>query len=241
MTETPRFVVTSCARSGTLFMAQCLSRLGHACGHEALFTPNTTAVPDFGDAQGDVSWLAAPFLADLPAGTVVVHQVREPLATIRSIVGVRVFQTAPHPLMDLRYRLQSYRVRLARPITNPRFVRFADRHCPGLFDIPDEPSRAAAYWVRWHRMIAAAQDRDHLTYERVRVEELDDDRVAQLDRLLGGDATGGEVAKVRAELGSSTHRARQVDTLTMADIRHEPTRRALAELAHDFGYELADR
>jgi hypothetical protein len=237
----PQFVVTSCARSGTLFMAEALSRLGHACAHEAIFTPDTTGVPDFGDAQGDVSWLAAPFLSQLPAGTVVVHQVRDPLATIRSIVGVRMFQTRPHPLMQLRYRLQYYRVRVARPITNARFVRFAERHCPGVFDVPDEPSRAAYYWVRWHRMIEAAQRRSDLTYTRIRLDELDDDRLASLDRLLGGTATPAQVAEVRVGLGSSTHRARQVEALTLGEIGHEPTRRALVELAHDFGYDLADR
>jgi hypothetical protein len=172
---------------------------------------------------------------------VVVHLVRDPLATIRSIVGVRVFQTRPHPFMPLRYRLQHYHVRFARPIANPHFVRFADRHCPGVFDLPDEPSRAAYYWVRWHRMIAAARERSDLTYERILVEDLDDDRLAQVDRLLGGTATADDAAKVRAGLGSSTHRARQVDSLALTDIGHEPTRQALVELAQDFGYDLADR
>jgi hypothetical protein len=241
MTGAPRFVVTSCARSGTLFMANALARLGHACEHEGRFTPSTTSVPDFGRAQGDVSWLAAPFLADLPSGTVVVHQIREPLATIRSLVGVRMFQTRPHPLMQLRYRLQYYHVRFARPITNARFIRFAEHHCPGVFDLTDEPSRAAYYWVFWHRMIASAADRADVTYERLRMEDLDAERLAHLDHLLGGRATVAEAAEVRADLGGSTHRARQVDTLTLDDIGDEPTRRALVELAGDFGYELADR
>jgi hypothetical protein len=241
MDQPPRFVVTGCPRSGTLFTAKALARLGHTCGHEEIFTPETTSVPDFGDAQGDVSWLAAPFLSDLPTGTVVVHQLREPMATIRSIVGVRLFQTEPHALMQLRYRLQHYHVRFARPILNPRFVRFADLHCPGLFELPDEVSRTAAYWVRWHRLIESVKDRSDLVYERVRVEDLDDERLARLDRLLGGSSTPDLAAQVRAELGVNTHRARQVGALTLDDIGHEPTRLALVESAHDFGYDLADR
>src|SRR5690606_16397257 len=115
------------------------------------------------------------------------------------------------------YRLQYYRIRFGKPITNARFIRFADRHCPGLFDLPDEVSRAAAYWVRWHRLVEQAAAMPHLRYERYRVEDLDDDRLAELDRRLGGRATRADAARVRGELGSSTHRARQVDALQYDD------------------------
>jgi hypothetical protein len=236
-----RFVVTGCARSGTLFIAQALSGLGHPCGHEVLFTPDTTRVPAFGTADGDVSWLAAPFVEDLPAGTVVLHQVRDPLATVRSIVGVRMFQTKPHPLMQARYRLQYYRIRFARPITNPRFIRFAATHCPEAFEPEDETSRAATYWVRWNRMIEQAANRANLTYRRYRVEDLDDDLLTDFDHLLGGAASPAEVAAVRAKLGTSTHRARQVDALTMADIRDSSIRSQLSDLAAEFGYDLSGR
>lgn len=232
------FVVTGCARSGTLFMAEALRGLGRRCGHEVLFTPDTTTAPDFGDAEGDVSWLAAPFLGQLPAGSVVLHQVRDPLATIRSIVGVRMFQTRPHPLMQARYRLQYYRIRVARPITNARFVRFADRHCPGVFDLPDVVSRAASYWVRWNRMIEAASTRADLVYERYRVEDLDDRRLAELDRLVGGDASPADAARVRAGLGTSTHRARQVDAVALGDVADPATRQQLEDLALDYGCDL---
>lgn len=237
----PRFVVTGCARSGTLFMAEALAALGHACGHEQLFTPETRGVPPFRDVQGDVSWLAAPFLHQLPRGTVVLHQVRDPLATIRSMLGVRMFQTDPHPLMQARYRLQYHRIRFGRPITNARFVRFAADHCPGIFDLPDETSRAAAYWVRWNRRIEQADLDEELHYERYRVEDLDDDLLVHFDHLLGGGATLEDVATVRASLGTSTHRARQVDPVTVDDIVDVATRAELTDLALDYGYDLAPR
>jgi len=234
----PRFVVTGCARSGTLFMAESLAKLGHACGHEQLFTPETRSLPSFREAQGDVSWLAAPFMRDLPPGTVVLHQVRDPLANLRSMLGVRMFQTKPHPFMQARYRLQYYRIRFARPITNARFVRFAAEHCPGVFELPDEASRAASYWVRWNRMIEAADARDDLVYRRYRVEDLDDQLLAELDQLLGGSASVADTARVLGELGTSTHRARQVDALGFGAIADVPTRDALAALALDYGYDL---
>jgi hypothetical protein len=238
---TPRFVVTGCARSGTLFMAEALAALGHACGHEQLFTPETRGVPPFRDAQGDVSWLAAPFLEQLPRGTVVLHQVRDPLATIRSMLGVRMFQTKPHALMQARYRLQYHRIRFGRPITNARFVRFAADHCPGVFELPDETSRAAAYWVRWNERIQRVELDDQLHYERYRVEDLDDELLARVDHLLGGTASPADVAAVRASLGTSTHRARQVDAVTVDDIGDAAIRSQLADLALDYGYELPSR
>ncbi len=237
----PRFVVTGCARSGTLFIAEALNGLGHPCGHEILFNPDTKAVPDFGSADGDVSWLAAPFVGDLPADTVVLHQVRDPLATIRSLVGMRVFQTKPHALMNARYRLQHLHIRFARPIVNPHFVRFAAAHCPEAFESEDETSRAATYWVRWNRTIEQAANRANLTYRRYRVEDLDDDLLTEFDHLLGGGATPAEVAAIRTGLGTSTHRARQVDALTMADIRDSTIRSQLAGLAAEFGYDLSGR
>jgi len=232
----PRVVVTGCARSGTLFTARALAALGHRCGHEELFTPDTVAVPDFGPAQGDVSWLAAPFVGSLPPGTVVVHQVREPLAAIRSMLGVRMFQTRPHPLMGLRYRLQHYRIRFARPITNPRFVRFAATHCPRAFALADEPSRTARYWVDWNRRIERDATAAGLPYHRVRVEDLDDRRLVELDHLLGGDADEQTAARVRAELGTSTHRARQVGPVTLDDLADAAVRNELVELAARYGY-----
>jgi hypothetical protein len=237
----PRFVVTGCARSGTLFMAEALAALGHPCGHEQLFTPSTSHAPAFGDAQGDVSWLAAPFLGQLPPDTVVLHQVRDPLATIRSMLGVRMFQTKPHPLMQARYRLQYYRIRFARPITNARFVRFVAEHCPGVFDLPDETSRAAAYWVRWNQAIRHSANAADLPYHRYRVEDLDDDLLVRWDHLLGGSSTQADVAAVRASLGTSTHRARQVDAVHLDDVADTGTRTRLADLAADFGYDLSAR
>lgn len=222
-------------------MAEALAALGHACGHEQLFTPDSRGVPPFRDAQGDVSWLAAPFLDQLPHDSVILHQVRDPLATIRSMLGVRMFQTKPHPLMQARYRLQYHHIRFGQPITNARFVRFAADHCPGLFDLPDETSRAAAYWVRWNQRIAEAGGRGHLRYERYRVEDLDDDLLVRFDHLLGGAASPADVAAVRASLGTSTHRARQVDAVTLDDVADPTIRAQLAALALDYGYDLAAR
>lgn len=232
----PRFIVTGCARSGTLFTASALAALGHRCGHEALFTPECRDVPAFDDAQGDVSWLAAPFIDRLPAGTIVVHQVRTPLAAIRSMVGVRMFQTRPHPLMGLRYRMQHHHIRFARPITNPRFIRFAAAHCPQAFESAHEVDRAARYWVDWNRRIEDAASSAGLPYHRIRVEDLDDAALVDLDHLLGGRADGHDASRVRSMLGTKTHRARQVPPVTLEDLGDPSLRQELVALAARYGY-----
>lgn len=164
------------------------------------------------------------------------------MATIRSLVGMRVFQTRPHVGMDLRYRLQHLHIRAARPILNPRFVRFAAEHCPGAFAPDDEPSRAATYWTRWNRLIEAqATGRDDVVYRRYRVEDLDDELLVELDHLLGGTATVTDAADVRGALGTSTHRTRQVDAVALEDLATPAAGTALRAAAADFGYDLSAR
>jgi hypothetical protein len=234
----PTFVVTGCPRSGTLFTAEALSRLGHRCGHEQVFNPFVTDRFSFGSAQGDVSWLAAPFLDRLPEGSVVLHQLRNPLAVITSLLGQRFLQTKPHPLMLLRYRLQYHRVRLARPITNPLFIRFADRHCPGIFSFDDEPTRCAFFWVAWTERVTRAASIPHVAYERFRIEDLDGPALLDICHRLGGGQSLGEVERVRSELGTETHRARRVDPVALDQITDRSVRSRLVEMAAELGYDL---
>lgn len=234
----PPFVVTGCPRSGTLFTAEALSRLGHRCGHEQVFNAFVTAEFSFGSAEGDVSWLAAPFLHRLPEGSLVLHQLRDPLAVVTSLLGQRFLQTRPHPLMLLRYRLQYHRIRVARPITNPVFIRFADRHCPGIFDFDDEPTRCAYFWSEWTERVARAETLPDVSYRRFRIEDLDGPTLLDLCHQLGGTQTLDEVEKVRAELGTTTHRARQVDRITLDRITDRSVRDRLVEVAGRFGYDL---
>lgn len=79
-------LVTGCGRSGTGYMAECLQQAGLDVGHERL------------GADGISSWLwAAPFgpypvyhtQVSRPKFDVILHQVREPLATIGSAMTFR--------------------------------------------------------------------------------------------------------------------------------------------------------
>jgi hypothetical protein len=239
----PLFVITGCPRSGTLFMGEALSRLGHRCGHEQVFNPFVADTASsnnfsFGSAQGDVSWLAAPFLPRLPEGTILFHQLRDPLAVITSLIGQRFLQTEPHPFMMVRYRLQHHRVRFGRPITNPHFIRFAERHCPDVFSYTDEPTRCAHFWTEWTKLVAQAADLPNVSYHRFRIEDLDANAMRDLCLRIGGDQSLGDVEHTLDALGTSTHRARRVDRVGLDAITDPSVRARLVDTAEAYGYHL---
>jgi hypothetical protein len=84
------FVVTGTPRSGTSYMSSLLRELGYDCAHERCFDPwHVTFAEERADTcrWGDSSWLAVPYLEDLPPSTRVVHVVRNPVDSINSIIG----------------------------------------------------------------------------------------------------------------------------------------------------------
>ncbi|MBI2706452.1 MAG: hypothetical protein HYX32_14360 [Actinobacteria bacterium] len=234
----PKFVVTGVERGGTKVAAEAFSRLGLRCGHEAIFTPDIERVPSFGSADGDVSWLAAPFLDELPPGTIVLHQLRHPLDVIRSIIARRSVSTKPHAMITARYRLQRRGIRVAAPVSNPDFVRFASRHCPDLFSYPDENTRAAHYWTEWTQLNAAGRSNPELVYREYHVEDLDGSLLFDLCRMLGSSATLKDVEGVLAELGTKTHTGRVVPPVTPQQIADAEVRARLISTAATFGYDL---
>jgi hypothetical protein len=84
------FVVTGTPRSGTKYMASLLRELGYNSTHERCFDPwHMLFAEERPDEApwGDSSWLAVPYLRDLPPATRVIHVVRDPVSSINSIIG----------------------------------------------------------------------------------------------------------------------------------------------------------
>ena len=91
-----RFVITGTGRCGTAWMSRALTVLGIRCEHEGVFNPRTLADGTWRarlDRRSGCSWLALPVLAELPADVAVFALVREPLAVIRSLMGIRFFSS----------------------------------------------------------------------------------------------------------------------------------------------------
>jgi hypothetical protein len=99
-----------------------------------------------GPPRGESSWLAAPYLAALPPGTVVLHQLREPLAVLRS-------------------------VRRNWLLTDSTRRTFVEQYVPA-FARGAPLERAMLYWLEWNALAARAEQLPHLRYFRYRVEDL---------------------------------------------------------------------
>ncbi len=200
----PHFVVTGCARSATTYTAQLLSDAGCTCTHEAVFGPHTTAFGGWGTAQGDSSWLAVPFLEELPRETVVIHQVREPSKAVDALVRFQMFSTARsgfrQDVVSFGRYLRGGGMASLRNSLNPRrrrergvrrrsdFVDFLREHCPEAFLEPNDVARATRHWVAWNARIEQSANAAGLRYVRVRVEDLDAETLFSVVDLLGGNA-----------------------------------------------------
>lgn len=154
MTDSPWFAVIGTGRSGTGYVSQLLTHCGLVCGHEAWWNPwqqrqHTPAL------DGDASWLALP---DVEAGRFdgrVLHIVREPVAVVRSLVGIGFFSRQPSSLTE----------------KHQPFADLARREVMALRSRPTRTTEqqarlAVEWWVGWNRRCAA------VAHATVRLEEL---------------------------------------------------------------------
>lgn len=146
-------VVVAAPRSATGWAAAVLRELGLLCSHEGHFRANSQEYARrVGYDWGDSSWMAVPFIRDLPEHTVVLHQTRDPLDTIPSLVALHHFDHWDRPIVD-------------------GYHAFMRRHMRD--EMPEgEIAKAAYFWLRWNEMIedGLGRRRDLHTL-RYRVEE----------------------------------------------------------------------
>ena len=236
------FVVTGSGRSGTGFIATVLADAGLRCGHEAVFHPRTTAFTGFGDVDGDISWLAAPFVGGLPAGTVVLHQLRDPVEVVSSWIGLRFLDrrgpysfrrpTGPPRLVyhDLKTRFE--RARGQHSFVARDFERFVGRHEPAVLDGATTTDRCIRYWVRWNERVEAEADGAPVHYLRYRVEDLVD-RWPEIADLLGLDATLPAAARQPGVNSRPRH-----DQAGLDDLARSSDFPAFVALAERYGYDV---
>ena len=218
----PHFVVTGCARSATTYTAQLLSAAGTTCTHEAVFGPRTAGFRGWGPAQGDSSWLAVPFLQELPGETVVVHQVREPLGAIDALVRFQLFSTSGSGIRrDARALTRYLRgggVRALVKAIDPRrrlgrglrlrgdFVAFLRQHCPEAFLEPNDVARAARHWITWNDRIERTATAAGLRYLQVQVERLGAETLSSVVVTLGGNSDGTVIRAALATVAKDANR-----------------------------------
>lgn len=121
-------IVTGCQRSGTLTMSKILG-----IPHEKQFIPEENPL-DIPSVVSEVSWMAAPFLKDIPTANVL-HIVRHPMKVINSILGIGIFNlNSPEKELHDPYR------------------EFIYKHIP-IDQNATDIGQALQYWLLWNELI----------------------------------------------------------------------------------------
>lgn len=140
-------IVTGCQRSGTKTLAAIFGIY-----HEHQFTPFTRAIP--ARVASEVSWLAVPWLSHLaeqgPSAkqgptTSVLHLVRDPVAVINSLVGMKFWKDQEH---------EHYR-------------EFIYKHLKSVNPSDSPILQSVQYWVGWNHRVSEAHP-----VARLRIEDI---------------------------------------------------------------------
>jgi hypothetical protein len=175
-----------------MYTASLFAALGARLGHEQVFGfPAALGMQDvsWNGWEADVSWLAVPFLP--LADTVVIHQLRDPLEFVRSVVGFRF-------LSDERAELDA-----------PQVVR---RNAPEVYEPATEVERGATLWRIWNERAAPHAD------FRYRLEDLDVELLLSLCRLVELDVGEEEAARVLDTTAKDINRRRRNESVSWEDI-----------------------
>lgn len=206
--ETHRFVITGTGRCGTGYMAHALMYNRIRCGHEAWFTPAGKVVNPF--LRGDSSWMAAPYLENFSG--YVLQVVREPLATVNSLLGILLFDEEHDS-----EAVQPYR-------------DFTKRHAPDVWEHDGPVERAMAWYVKWNRMI------EPWAHQRVRVEDVTGDDLYDLVRYAGAHHAPWEIQRnmdqVPKDINSRPRTELSWDDLPAGELKDE-----LERIGKDYGYQ----
>ena len=203
-----RYVVASLPRSGTKYISKVLTELGQNCGHEHSFTcvgggkgsgQLTTAKgvcirEEAPEVWGDASWFSVPLISKLPPGTVVFHQLRDPIKVLNSNLppgGDSYFRT-----WDENAGLKSDPL-YNKNIPYKRFVWESTQDWvwpAGVAEGPEsqeEIERLIHWWINWNLWIEfAAMQRSDLLYVRYKLEDLDRHLLQNIGRVIQPDIVG---------------------------------------------------
>lgn len=208
-----KYVITAPARSGTKYVATLLSEAGMKCGHENVFNSwgsNYTRAPRWQDEShyyGDSSFIVAPFIPEVKHKLATVHLVRPPLDVIRSIVGIAHVGNNRAP-----------------------WVQFLNAHI-NITQFPPGPQRAAAYWVRWNRLI-----RDHNPDLTWAVTDITSDDILELSMVAEVDVDPIEAVNAVAETDRSINHRQRAEWVNLDHLGR--LRGEVEALAEEFGVPL---
>jgi len=225
------FVITGIGRSATKYTADLLTSAGVQTSWEKTFKVNKR--DPHTEQVADSSWLSAPFLSELPDGTVVLHQTRDPLKWLQSWMRSTVHWPRQH-------------------------LQFINEHSRVFrWDRLSRPQADMLVWVHWHKMIEAQVEAGKFPYLRYRVEDLDKNKMQEIAVLIDATFDTEQLSKALKDTSKSTNtskgprlpgrgrRARAEPTepalpLTWAGLPAGPELDAFKALAEIYGYGVTD-
>jgi len=151
-------VVAGSPGAGLGWFAHVLRASGIPCSHEAVYACAAPEPAETWPEPAEASWAAAPWLSGLASDVLVVHLVREPVALVRTLLGLR--------LCDWGHG-------------DPDAQRFVQVHLGSALADPTPLQRSIAFAHSWGALVDA-----HAAC-RIQVEELDGETVADLGRAIG--------------------------------------------------------
>jgi hypothetical protein len=205
-----RFVVVGSGRSATRYASELFCQLGVPCGHESFFAAQRAEASSF---VGDASFGAVPFLAGFDG--VVLHQVRHPLAVLRSILATGFF---------------------VRPGQYAPYLELIERELPGMASRADPVRKAMHFIVQWNLLC------EPFARLRWQVETLDAATLARATELVGAgrsrQACAAALEHVPRDVNRLESRGLSRVPLTWSDIAPCADKSELEELTLRYGYEL---
>jgi hypothetical protein len=201
-------LITGCQRSGTAYTSALFTASGHWCSHERFY--NEHAQYPLRPETIESSHAAAPFLADIPEDTLVVHLVRHPLAVVSSLLANRKFSGK-----------------------KPASVKFARKHAPQILNESDNELQAVMrYWVEWNALV------DPVTSVTWRLETFTPGEVMFALDVTGRTWNVGNVRKAFAIVPESVNAStRDIKQLTWDDIPTGALGSQLRTAARRYGYD----
>lgn len=214
MAKFKKLLITGTGRSGTGYMSELLRSSGVNVGHERVFSwqwaRSGGTKHKWMGLKGDSSWMAAPVLHTLPESILVIHVVRAPLSTIRSMTE---------------------RESLKKGKRNPYFKWLTKN---GFVPVPGDTLRSAIALYLWmNEMIEPYAE------FRIRVEHVTPHHLHRIADLLGKkphslDQYRDRINDLRTDVNKSWNRTKDI----IWDDIPKRERRPLMRMALDYGYTI---
>lgn len=203
------FLITGCGRSGTAWAANLLTALGHPCGHEQIYSVNGPRP----FTRSESSWLAMPFIWDLPSDVGIIRIMRDPYRVVQSAM-VRGF------LRD----------------TDGLYERYVATHRPHITHPADHLGRVIRWVSEWD------DNFDHHKFPTLKVDQASTEDVSDMVwEATGAIHAEASIAAAIGHVGNGVNanpiaQIRSVHAPSRAEIDTHPEGGLVRRRAEEFGY-----